>query len=132
MTNTKTESGDEERARLLDGALCNVKEIEEVLQYARSAWVQGTANLFGLLQGVYSARFDDVYLPPKSTSMYRRASGMGLSEPHQEDARRWHTHPRASQTRNHRYLICISTLDSTPSRSKLDASQSSARRRPRS
>lgn len=37
MTNTKTESCDEEKARPLDGALCNVKEIEEVLQYARSA-----------------------------------------------------------------------------------------------
>jgi hypothetical protein len=40
MTNTKTESDDEEKARLLDGPLRNVNEIEDVPHRARLAWVQ--------------------------------------------------------------------------------------------
>jgi hypothetical protein len=39
MTNTKTESDDEDKARLLDGPLRNVNEIEDVPHRSRLAWV---------------------------------------------------------------------------------------------
>jgi hypothetical protein len=70
MTNTKTESCDEEKARPLDGVLCNVKEIEEVLQYARSAWVQSVRT-----GGKPQAPVD--YEEARSPGLLRRPWGLG-------------------------------------------------------